>query len=171
MKTWPPLFAAAICAGLLPALAEPALKAPAPPLTIETAGGLEYDLGAKRGKVVLVVFWATWCAPCIEELPVIEKFYRKHRAQGFEIIALSVDRPSDRDKMRRLIAKLPFDAALLTDASRNGFGTPEAVPVSYVVDRRGIVRDTFIGVDDELLDEVILPLLHQAQGQDSGDMR
>jgi cytochrome c biogenesis protein CcmG, thiol:disulfide interchange protein DsbE len=166
-KPWA-LSAAALlflAAALQPLKAEPLLKAPAPPLTIETADGREFDLGALRGKVVLVDFWATWCAPCIEELPVIEKFYRKHQAEGFEVIALSTDKPRDREKMRRLIAKLPFKAALLSDASRNGFGTPEAVPVSYVIDASGVVRDTFIGLDDQLLDEVVLPLLDKARRQ------
>jgi thiol-disulfide isomerase/thioredoxin len=134
----------------------------APPLTIITAGGQKFDLGALRGKVVLVDFWATWCAPCLAELPVIEKFYRKHHADGFEVIALSADRPRDRQKMQKLIAKLPFDAALLQDADRNGFGVPDAVPVSYVIDAQGIVRDKFIAIDDELLDEVVLPLLKKA---------
>jgi cytochrome c biogenesis protein CcmG, thiol:disulfide interchange protein DsbE len=157
-----------VCAGLQPLMAEPSLNAPAPPLTIETAGNGEFDLGALRGKVVLVNFWATWCAPCIEELPAIEKFYRRHRAEGFDVIALSIDKPRDREKMRRLIAKLPFQAALLSDASRNGFGTPEAVPVSYVIDARGVVRDTFINLDDELLDEVVLPLLEQARASKMG---
>jgi cytochrome c biogenesis protein CcmG, thiol:disulfide interchange protein DsbE len=148
-----------LAGALQPAFPEPALKKSAPPLTIQTAGGREFDLAAMRGKVVLVDFWATWCAPCLAEFPVIEKFYRKHHAEGFEVIALSIDKPRDRQKMHRLIATLPFDAALLSDADRNGFGVPEAVPVSYVIDADGIVRDKFIAIDDELLDEVILPLI------------
>ena len=74
------------------------MKQPAPPLTIETLGSGEFDLGAMRGKVVLVDFWATWCAPCLAEFPTLAKFYRKHRAQGFEVIALSIDRPGTRPK-------------------------------------------------------------------------
>ena len=73
--------------------------------------------------------------------------------------------------MRRLIAKLPFAAALLSDASRNGFGTPDAVPVSYVIDARGIVRDTFVAIDDELLSEVVAPLLDKAQARRAGEIR
>ncbi|MGB8735914.1 MAG: TlpA disulfide reductase family protein [Rhodomicrobium sp.] len=157
-----------LAALVLPAIAEPALKQPAPPLTIRTGNGGEFDLGAMRGKVVLVDFWATWCAPCLEELPVIAKFYQKHHAQGFEVIALSVDKPRYKAKMQRFSAKLPFQAALLSDASRNGFGTPEAVPVSYVIDAQGIVRDKFIAIDDELLDRVVLTLLKEAQPRHSG---
>ncbi|MGO9458810.1 MAG: TlpA family protein disulfide reductase [Rhodomicrobium sp.] len=165
--------AALLClaAAILTASAEPAMKEPAPPLKVETADGGEFDLGAMRGKVVLMDFWATWCAPCLAELPVIAKFYQKHRAEGFEVIALSIDKPRDRAKMQRLIAKLPFPSALLSDASRNGFGTPEAVPVSFVIDAQGMVRDNFINVDDELLDEVILPLLDEARRHGAGGKR
>ena len=98
-KAWPAVAAAALLpfvAWLLPAFAEPGLKEPAPPLAIETVGSGGFDLGAMRGKVVLVDFWATWCAPCLAELPVIAKFYEEHRAEGFEVIALSVDRPRDK---------------------------------------------------------------------------
>ncbi len=154
-----------LATSLLPVHAEPGLKEPAPPLTVETTGSGEFDLGAMRGKVVLVKFWATWCAVCIAELPTVEKFYRKHRAEGFEVIALSIDRPRDREKMRRLSARLPFPVALLSDASRNGFGTPEAVPVSFIIDRRGLVQDKFINIDNELLDMVIQPLLDEASAQ------
>jgi cytochrome c biogenesis protein CcmG/thiol:disulfide interchange protein DsbE len=161
--------AALLClaASLLPAHAEPALKDPAPALTIETARG-EFDLGTMQGKVVLVAFWAGWCAPCLAEMPVLAKFYRKYRERGFEAIALSIDGPSGRVKAQRLIAKLPFPAALLSDARRNGFGIPEAVPVSYVIDAHGLVQEKFIEVDDELLRETVLPLLKEAQPQKAG---
>ncbi len=139
------------------------MKEPAPALIVETARGENFDLAAMRGKVILVNFWATWCAPCIAELPAIGKFYQAHRAQGFEVIALSIDEPRDRGKMQRLIAKLPFAAALLSEASRNGFGVPDAVPVSFVVDADGVVRDKFVNIDEDLLDEVILPLLKKAR--------
>ncbi len=165
-------FAAPVAAALLLAPvwqdrvdAEPAIKQPAPALKVETADGKIFNLAAMRGKVVLVDFWATWCAPCLAELPVIEKYHRKYHAMGFEVIALSVDKPRDREKMRQLIGKLPFEAALLSDATRNGFGTPDAVPVSYVIDAHGVVRDKFIAIDDDLLDEVVLPLLDEASAQ------
>jgi cytochrome c biogenesis protein CcmG, thiol:disulfide interchange protein DsbE len=166
MKKFPSKHAVAAglilaAAALAQACAEPALRQPAPALTIETAAGRAFNLGALRGKVVLVNFWATWCAPCLAELPVLGKYYQAHREQGFEVIALSLDKPKDRARMNRLIATLPFEAALLSDASRNGFGTPEAVPVSYLVDAEGIVRDSFISVDEALLEEIVTPLLRK----------
>jgi cytochrome c biogenesis protein CcmG, thiol:disulfide interchange protein DsbE len=148
--------------------AEPIMRERAPPLSIETVNGQDFDLDAMGGKVVLVTFWATWCGPCLAEMPAIATFYRKHRAQGLEVIALSIDRPGDRAKMLRLLAKLPFPGALLSEASRNGFGTPDGVPISYVVDKRGIVRDKFIAIDAELLDEVVLPLISEASVQPIG---
>jgi cytochrome c biogenesis protein CcmG, thiol:disulfide interchange protein DsbE len=169
-RAWTALAAAVLlllAAWLLPASAEPDLKQPAPPLTVETLGSGQFDLGAMRGKVVLVDFWATWCAPCLAEFPAIAKFYQKHRAQGFEVIALSVDRHGNKTKMQRVSENLPFAAALLSEATRNGFGKPDAVPVSYVIDSNGIVRDKFISVDGELLNRVIAPLLKEARAADA----
>ena len=161
--TRPALAAAALLltSGIFTLFAEPRLQERAPPLTVAIADGRDFDLDAMRGKVVLVAFWATWCGPCLEEMPALEKYYREHKADGFEVIALSVDKPRNRAKAFRVLAKLSFPGAMLSDASRNGFGTPEAVPVSYVVDAQGIVRDKFIAVDEGLLDEVITPLLKE----------
>jgi len=141
--------------------AEPRLQERAPALTITLSDGGDFNLDAMRGKVVLVAFWATWCGPCLEEMPALEKYYREHKVDGFEVIALSIDKPGNRAKAFRVLAKLSFPGALLNDASRNGFGMPEAVPVSYLVDAQGIVRDKFINVDEGLLDEVVTPLLKE----------
>ena len=163
-STWSALSAAALLliGVLFPVLAEPRLKEPAPPLTITASDGCDFDLDAMRGKVVLVAFWATWCAPCLEEMPALEKYYREHKADGFEVIALSVDKTGNRAKVLKVLAKLPFPGAMLSEASANGFGVPEAVPISYLVDAQGIVRDEFIAVDDGLLDEVVTPFLKQS---------
>lgn len=169
LKSQAGCFAAALLAIAPQTQAEPIMRAPAPPLRIETARGENFDLEAMRGKVVLVLFWATWCGPCLAEMPAVATFYRRHREQGFEVIALSVDEPRDRGKMLRLLAKLPFPGALLSEASRNGFGTPDGVPISYVIDKRGVVRDRFIAIDTELLDEVVLPLLGEATPQPIAD--
>jgi hypothetical protein len=92
-------------------------------------------------------------------MPALEKYYREHKAGGFDVIALSIDKPGNRAKAFKVLAKLSFPGAMVSDASRNGFGMPEAVPVSYLVDAQGIVRDKFINVDEGLLDEVVTPLL------------
>ena len=161
---WFALSAAALLltSALFPVLAEPRLQQPAPALTISLADGRDFDLAAMRGKVVLVTFWATWCGPCLEEMPALEKYYLEHKADGFEVLALSVDRPGNRAKAFRVLAKLSFPGAMVSDASRNGFGTPEAVPLSYLVDAQGVVRDKFTSVDEGLLDQAITPLLKES---------
>ncbi len=151
-----------LTSALFPVLAEPRLQQRAPALTVSLSDGRDFDLAAMRGKVVLITFWATWCGPCLEEMPALEKYYLEHKADGFEVLALSVDRPGNRAKAFRVLAKLSFPGAMVSDASRNGFGTPEAVPVSYLVDAQGVVRDKFTSVDEGLLDEAITPLLKES---------
>jgi thiol-disulfide isomerase/thioredoxin len=162
-SAWPVLSASALLlfSVLWPVLAEPRLQERAPPLTVTISDGRDFDLDAMRGKVVLVVFWATWCGPCREEMPALEKYYREHKVDGFEVIALSIDKPGNRAKAFKVLAKLSFPGAMVSDASRNGFGMPEAVPCSYLVDAKGVVRDKFINVDEGLLDEVVTPLLKE----------
>jgi len=139
--------------------AAPEIGAAAPSLVVTTLDGRTFDLTKLHGKVVLVNYWATWCAPCRKEMPTLDAFYRRHREQGLEIIGISIDFARDSEKMRRMAASQTYPMARSGDISDNGFGQPEGVPVTYVIDAEGTVRDKFIAVPNKLLNDVVLPLL------------
>src|SRR5215468_5709446 len=71
----------------------------APPLVVQRLDGQLSDLGALRGKVVVVNFWATWCPPCCAEMPELDAFYRKYHGRGVELLGVSTDRARDRPEV------------------------------------------------------------------------
>src|ERR1700680_3865892 len=77
------------------ARAAPAIGEAGPKLIVTTLDGQIFDLAKMAGKVVLVNYWATWCAPCRKELPTFDAFYRRYHAQGLEMIGISIDFPRD----------------------------------------------------------------------------
>jgi cytochrome c biogenesis protein CcmG, thiol:disulfide interchange protein DsbE len=141
------------------ARAAPEMDQPAPPLIATALDGETFDLAKLRGKVVLVNFWATWCAPCRKEMPILDAFYRRYREQGLELIGISVDFARDSAKMRKAAAAVSYPTAMASDIRVNGFGPPDGVPVTYVVDAEGVVRDKFIATPSKLLRDVVIPLL------------
>lgn len=145
--------------GHSPVLATPLIDGAAPSLIVTQLDGHTFDLGKLRGKVVLVTYWATWCAPCKKEMPILNSFYRRYRERGLEIIGISADRPKDFVKMRKMSSALAYPTATLDQVTDNGFGPPEGFPLTYVVDRGGVIRDKFIDVREQLLRDVVLPLL------------
>jgi cytochrome c biogenesis protein CcmG/thiol:disulfide interchange protein DsbE len=155
------VFALASVLALDRARAAPEIGEAAPPLVLTAIDGTSIDLAKLRGKVVLVNFWATWCAPCRKEMPVLDAFYRRHRGQGFELIGISIDFARDAAKMRKVAAGVSYPAVGINDIGVNGFGAPEGVPVTYVIDAEGIIRDKFIAVPNKLLNDVVVPMLAQ----------
>jgi thiol-disulfide isomerase/thioredoxin len=141
--------------------AAPAINEAAPALVASELGGQTFDLGKLRGKVVLVNYWATWCAPCKKEMPILNSFYRRYHDQGLEMIGISADRPQDFAKMRSMSATLAYPTSSLDRVSENGFGPPEGFPLTYVIYRDGVVRDKFIDVREQLLRDVVVPLLQR----------
>src|SRR5579863_5504367 len=115
----------------------------APALVVQQLDGQPFDLAAEKGKVVIVNFWATWCPPCRAEMPMINEFYRRYHSQGLELIGVSADSPHDRSDVAKVMQSLSYPAAMLDDAKTNDFGSPDELPVTYVIDRGGIVRAVF----------------------------
>jgi cytochrome c biogenesis protein CcmG, thiol:disulfide interchange protein DsbE len=134
-----------------------AIDQPAPELIVTALDGQTLELAKLRGKVVLVNFWATWCAPCRKEMPVLDVFYKRYHGQGLELIGISVDFARDATKMRKAAGAVTYPTAMASELPVNGFGPPDGVPVTYVIDTEGVVRDKFIAVPNKLLQDVVVP--------------
>ncbi|MGP0092730.1 MAG: TlpA family protein disulfide reductase [Xanthobacteraceae bacterium] len=139
--------------------AAPTMDEAAPSLVVTELDGQTFDLSKLRGKVVLVNYWATWCAPCRKEMPTLDAFYRRYHEQGLEMIGISIDRPRELEKVRKTMTSLAYPGAMLNEITVNGFGPPEGAPLTYVVDANGVVRDKFIAAPNKLLMDVVVPLL------------
>jgi len=112
----------------------------APPLILHTLDGRSIATPDLRGKIVILTFWATWCAPCREELPLLSAYAAQHTGQGLEILGFSLDNPGTLPEVRRVAATLSFPVGLLGSAWAGGYGRMWRLPVSFVIDRRGILR-------------------------------
>jgi peroxiredoxin len=123
----------------------------APDFTL-TDGTTKVHLADYRGKVVLVNFWATWCAPCIQEVPSLLDLH--HQDPSLAILGVSVD--EDPDAYSEFLRRRHIDFITVRDPSESAaklFHT-EMWPETYVIDRKGIIRRKFVGAQDWTSPEV-----------------
>ncbi len=120
----------------------------APRFTRTDLKGKRVDLGRLRGKVVLLNFWATWCAPCQTEMPGFAEWQRQYGAKGLQVIGISMD--DDADAARRVVSKLGLNYPVAMGDEELGelYGGVLGLPLTYLIDRDGVVRARFQGESD-----------------------
>ena len=123
---------------------------PAPAVTFKNAEGADVSLAAYKGKVVVVNFWATWCAPCVEELPSLAKAAEILRPEGIEVLALSVDRLEGEKITAFLAANQAAGLGLQKDEGMSFARALEVkgLPTTVVVGPDGTIRGTLVGPAD-----------------------
>jgi len=121
---------------------------PAPGISFEDIDGKLRSLDNLKGKTVLVHIWATWCAPCLEELPSLESLYREYKDKGLTIMAVSIDKK--KDTVKRFVEELGLTFPVLLDPKGKvtRLYRTTGVPETFIVDKKGIIREKIIGARD-----------------------
>jgi thiol-disulfide isomerase/thioredoxin len=133
----------------------------APHFELKDLKGRSVRLDSYKGKVLLINFWATWCAPCLAEMPDLVKLQREYGARGLRVIGITYP-PLDRARVRRMTRRLKINYAILFGGDRIAryYDVGEVLPTTIVVDREGKMRARILGIlGPEEFDEKVKPLL------------
>jgi len=137
----------------------PAIAAP-----FQSAKTLDGTDFSSKDDVTVVHYWATWCAPCRIEMPVLDAIYRKHHAQGLAMIAISIDDAASTAKLKQMTGRFAFPVAKIDDVKMPRRAIPAAIPETRVYDRTGRLvfqskADGKTTLDAATLERVVDPLL------------
>jgi len=139
----------------------------APNFTATDINGNKISLSDYKGKVVLVNFWATWCSPCKEEIPQLNKLYKIMQNRDFVILAIAEDNKSS-NELKAFIKKYEMPFTVLTDPGRviAGYYRLSGVPETFLIDKNGKLIYKFIGPKDwtgEELSEIFEKLINKKE--------
>jgi cytochrome c biogenesis protein CcmG, thiol:disulfide interchange protein DsbE len=142
------------------------IGAPAPAATLVTLDGQRISTPDLLGQVVILAFWATWCVPCREELPILSAYAAKQASQGLAVLGFSLDEPDGLREVRALANSFAFPVGLLANSSAEGYGRIWRMPANFTIDRKGRLvdnswKDKQPSWTRERLDRVVAPLLEE----------
>ena len=122
-----------------------AAQPPAPDFTLKSQKDGNLKLSEFRGKVILINFWASWCGPCRQEMPVLDELYRHYRSLDFTILGVNVEQNSDDAKA--LLKDVPVSFPILFDTENkiSKLYDIKGMPSTVLVDRDGNIRYVHMG--------------------------
>lgn len=131
---------------------------PAPDFALKSSNGENLRLSEYRGDVVMINFWATWCGPCRQEMPLLNELYLRYQRVGFSLLGVNID--DDSRKAMNMVAELGVSFPVLFDSHKevSKLYKVNAMPVTVLVDREGNVRHVHHGyrpgVEEQYLNEI-----------------
>ncbi|MCA0211170.1 MAG: TlpA family protein disulfide reductase [Proteobacteria bacterium] len=134
------VFAVALMAPFLVGAGKstPKVGVAAPEFTLTTFAKRKVRLSELRGKVVIINYWATWCAPCKAEMPMMHDYFRKNQARGLEMFGVTTQDSVPPYRLKKVSAVLSYPLAARINGNYGAIGN--AVPSTYIIDRKGVVR-------------------------------
>lgn len=145
----------------------PATTAPA--FTLPDLAGKSHTSSTFQGQLLLINFWATWCGPCREEMPALDRLQQKFKDKGLTVIAIAVD--SDKALVQQFLGSAPSHFLTLHDPEMTAHDAYKvyAYPTTFLVDRKGIIRQYWIGPqtwDGDEFAKTIQDYLHAAAAKE-----
>jgi len=120
----------------------------------------EIDVKESNGKVMIVDYWATWCPPCVAEIPHFNSLYKKYASKGLEIVGVSLDQGSQPVKSFIQNKGIQYPIVMGTADLRNAYGEVKVIPTTFIVNRNNEVVHKIEGYHTEAqLEALITPLL------------
>ncbi len=141
------------------AYATPKVGQPAPDFTVTTFGGHKVSLADLKGDVIILNFWATWCAPCKEELPLLELAFRTYAKNRLQVLAVATEDSVPAYQLKPLAGRLTIP---LIKTLKGPYEQLDGVPTNYVIDRTGKLVYAKAGAFNiDTINKFIVPLLNE----------
>ena len=146
------LYLATLLLGLLLGCSknDPSISGKMPELSLMNLMGETKSLNKIDSKLQLLVFWATWCQPCLMEIPQLVNLHEKYKDQGFEVVSINVDDPEGGIVGQIYsVYNINYEVFLGSDATMAKFGNVQALPTSFFIDKTGKILDKIEGLRQE----------------------
>jgi peroxiredoxin len=130
---------------------EPQIGSPAPDFTLKTLDGSQIKLSDLRGQTILLSYWATWCIPCLEELPALNGLQEEYRDRGLVILTINSIEQDRMDKVQALVSELGLSLPILLDEGNAVYDRYQILffPSSFIIGPDGIIQEIILGSKTE----------------------